>query len=178
MKFNDFFLNICMRDIENEGSLTIWTYSVQKCCLENLQNIHFLLKLVWRLILTSEVIKMRSEDILTRICSTDRPTEDILSICTTLDQKWGHQVLGIMLWGMEADFDLGGHQKEVGGLFLQNMFERHTNWRYPISLCHFEPKMRSPGVRDYAMRRSNRSFWQIQTHRFHNFDQNCGGGVD
>ena len=67
------------------------------------------------------------------------PTEDILSICTTLDQKWGHQVLGIMLWGdqtgpldekwghqvlgimlwgLEADFDLGGHLNEVEGLFL------------------------------------------------------------
>ena len=97
MRFDDFFLCICMRDSPNEGIQTIWTYSVQKCCLENLQNIHFLLKLFWRVILTSEVIKMRSEDILTRICSTDRPTEDILSICTTLDQKWGHQVLGIML---------------------------------------------------------------------------------
>ena len=64
---------------------------------------------------------------------------------------------------LEADFDLGGHQNEVGGLFLQNMFERHTNWRYPISLCHFELKMRSPDVTDYAMRRSNRSFWLFQT---------------
>ena len=53
---------------------------------------------------------------------------------------------------LEADFDLGGHQNEVGGLFLQNMFERHTNWRYPINLHHFGPKMRSPGVRDHAIR--------------------------
>ena len=87
IRLDDFFLVICMKDSPNEGILTIWTYSVQKCCLENLQNIHFLLKLFWRVILTSEVIKMRSEDILTKICSTDSSTEDILSICTTLDQK-------------------------------------------------------------------------------------------
>ena len=87
MRLNDFFLNICMRDIENEGILTIWTYLVQKCCLENLQNIHFLLKLVWRLILTSEVTQMRSEEFSLNICSTGRPTEDILSVCATLDQK-------------------------------------------------------------------------------------------
>ena len=87
MKFNDFFLNICMRDIENEGILTIWTYSVQKCCLENLQNIHFFLKLVWRLILTSEVIQMRLDDFFFKICLRGIPTEDILSVCATLDQK-------------------------------------------------------------------------------------------
>ena len=62
MRSDDFFLGICMRDSPNEGILTIWTYSVQKCCLENLQNIHFFLKLVWRLISTSEVIQMRSDD--------------------------------------------------------------------------------------------------------------------
>ena len=99
MRSDDFFLIICMRDSPNEGILTIWTYSVQKCCLENLQNIHFFFKLVWRLILTSEVIKMRSEDFFFKICLRGIPTEDILSVCATLNQKWGHQVLGIMLWG-------------------------------------------------------------------------------
>ena len=87
MWLDDFFLIICMRDSPSEDILTIWTYSVQKCCLENLQNIHFFLKLVWRLILTSEVIKMRSEDFFFKICLRGIPTEDILSICTTLDQK-------------------------------------------------------------------------------------------
>ena len=87
IRLDDFFLVICMRDSPNEGILTIWTYSVQKCCLENLQNIHFFLKLVWRLILTSEVIKMRSEDFFFKICLRGRPIEDILSICTTLDEK-------------------------------------------------------------------------------------------
>ena len=67
MRLDDFFLGICMRDSPNEGILTIWTYSIQKCCLKNLKNIHFLSKLVWRLILILEVIKMRSEDILPRI---------------------------------------------------------------------------------------------------------------
>ena len=87
MRLDDFFLIICMRDSPNEGILTIWTYSVQTCCLENLQNIHFLLKLVWRLILTSEDIQMRSDNFFLKICSTGRPTEDILSVCATLDQK-------------------------------------------------------------------------------------------
>ena len=65
---------------------------------------------------------------------------------------------------LEADFNLGGHPNEVGGLFLQYMFERQTNWRYPINFHQFEPKMRSPGVRDHAMRRSNRSFgWKMRS---------------
>ena len=87
IRSDDFFLNICMRYSPNEGILTIWTYSVQKCCLENLQNIHFFLKLVWKLILTSEVIKMRSEDFFFKICLRSIPTEDILSVCATLNQK-------------------------------------------------------------------------------------------
>ena len=87
MRSDDFFLIICMSDSPSEGILSIWTYSVQKCCLENLQNIHFFLKLVWRLILTSEVIQMRSDDFFLNICSTGRPTEDILSVCATLNQK-------------------------------------------------------------------------------------------
>ena len=49
------------------------------------------------LFLTSEVIKMRSEDIITKVCSTGGPSEDILSICTILGKKLGHLVLGIML---------------------------------------------------------------------------------
>ena len=87
MRSDDFFLIICMRDRPNEGILTIWTSSVQKCYLENLQNIHSFLKLVWRLILTSEVIQMRSDDFFLNKSSTGRPTEDILSVCATLDQK-------------------------------------------------------------------------------------------
>ena len=74
MRLNDFFLNICMRDIANEGAVSICTSLVQKWGSENLENIHTFFE-------TS----------------------------------------------LEADFDLGGHQNEVGGLFLQNMFEGHTN---------------------------------------------------
>ena len=146
-----FFLVICMRDSPNEGILTIWTYSVQKCCLENLQNIHFFLKLVLRLILTSEVIKMRSEDFFFKICLRGIPTEDILSICTTLDQKWGHQVLGIMLWGMEADFDLGGHQKEVGGLIVVPYFAQQLSLLLNIiKLCILQKRI-SNRLRHYII---------------------------
>ena len=62
IRLDDFFLNICMRDRPNEDILSICTSLVQKYGLENLENIHFLLKLVWRLILSSEVTQMRSED--------------------------------------------------------------------------------------------------------------------
>ena len=40
MRLNDFFLNKCMRDIANEGTVSICTSLVQKWGSENLENIH------------------------------------------------------------------------------------------------------------------------------------------
>ena len=84
---------------------TKWRYSNNLCLFSpkmwswEVRESSLLLKLVWGLILTSKVFQMRLDDFFSNICSTGRPTEDILSVCATLNQKWGHQVLGIMLWG-------------------------------------------------------------------------------
>ena len=88
-RLDDFFLNICMTDRPNKGTLSICTSLVQKCGLENLENIHSPLKLIGRLILTLEVIQIRLDDFFLNICMRDRPNEDILSICTSLVQKYG-----------------------------------------------------------------------------------------
>ena len=54
------------------------------------------LKLVWRLILASNVIQMRSNDFFPQYMFS-RQTNRI--ICATLDEKWGNQVLEFELWG-------------------------------------------------------------------------------
>ena len=69
-----------MRDIANDGIVSICTSLVQKWGSENLENIHTFLKLVWRLILTSEVIQMRLDDFFLGICMGDSPNEGILTL--------------------------------------------------------------------------------------------------
>ena len=84
---------------------------------------------------------MKSDDFFLGTCMRDRPNEGILSMCTSSVQKCGLEKLE-NLHTFLKDFFLnicstGGPTEDI----------------LPISLCHFGLKMKSPCVRDYAMRR-------------------------
>ena len=76
------------------------------------------LKLVWRLILASNVIQMRSNDFFPQYMFSR-------IIWATLDEKWGSQVLEIELWG-----DKTGPYTQNTASILKMLFLIHATYHY------------------------------------------------